>query len=218
MASVPGRFLNLENIIKKVFDETTDSLRTTATLTAPPGGLDVRITDGIDTVAVNSDGSINVNPGNLVISHIDDSIRIGDGTNLITSTLAFGKQGLDVNIINPSAAALYPAINVFNEINSVGANTLTTIASYTVLAGPNNKLQKVSCSGENIAKFNIYYNGVLIDSKRTYFGGELNTTFNYTDEQNLGYPLVPGDLVEVRVFHTRPSTANFNARIQILGV
>lgn len=113
MSSVPGKFLNQENIMKKVFDETTDSLRTTALLTVPPGGINVNlsaaggdnvaISDGTDTLLVNADGSINVNPGNLIISHLDDSIKLGDGTNLITSTTIGLKTALDVNVINANS-------------------------------------------------------------------------------------------------------------------
>lgn len=115
MASVPGQFLNQENIIKKVFDETTDSLRTTAILTVPPGGINVNlsaaggdnvaISDGTDTLLINPDGSLNVNPGNLIISHLDDSIRLGDGTDLFTSTTIGPKVALDVNVINNTGAA-----------------------------------------------------------------------------------------------------------------
>lgn len=111
MASVPGQFLNQENIIKKVFDEANDALRTTATLVVPPGGINVAlsaaegdnvaISDGVDTLLINSDGSINVNPGNLIISHTDDSIRIGDGTALTTTaTRDVGEVGLNVNALN----------------------------------------------------------------------------------------------------------------------
>lgn len=89
MASIPGKFLNQENIMRKVFDETTDSLRVNASVSgvnvnlSASSGDNVAISDGVDTMLVNPDGSINVNPGNLIISHVDDSIRIGDGTNLM---------------------------------------------------------------------------------------------------------------------------------------
>jgi hypothetical protein len=106
MASVPGRFLNQENIMKKVFDETSDSLRVTARIggvdvnLSAAGGDNVAISDGVDTLLINPDGSINVNAGNIIISHTDDSIRLGDGTNLVTTTTAGPKVGLDVNVIN----------------------------------------------------------------------------------------------------------------------
>lgn len=50
--------------------------------------LDVRVAEGINV--------------EVDLSHVDDSVRLGDGTDLITSTLVSGKQGLDVNLINAS--------------------------------------------------------------------------------------------------------------------
>jgi hypothetical protein len=36
------------------------------------------------------------------LSHVDDSVRLGDGTDLVTTTTVGGDVGLDVNIINAS--------------------------------------------------------------------------------------------------------------------
>lgn len=68
--------LDSNQVIKSVFDEANNRLRTDAT--------------------INGDIVI----GDIEISQVDDSIRIGDGTNLITATQDAGKTGLDVNIIN----------------------------------------------------------------------------------------------------------------------
>jgi len=43
-------------------------------------------------------------PQEIVISHSDDSVRIGDGTDLVTTTTEGSKIGLDVNLINPEIA------------------------------------------------------------------------------------------------------------------
>jgi hypothetical protein len=67
MASIPGSMLNMENIIKKVFDHTTDSLRTTSggafTVTIDASDDSIAIGDRItgDLMTVNPDGSINTN-------------------------------------------------------------------------------------------------------------------------------------------------------------
>jgi hypothetical protein len=123
VASVPGRFLNQENIMKKVFDETSDSLRVTARI----GGVDVNlsaaagdnvaISDGVDTLLINPDGSINANlVGNLLISHIDDSIRLGDGTNLVSvSTRNVGENGLDINALNRVFSKPFDEIEVTSK-------------------------------------------------------------------------------------------------------
>ena len=41
-------------------------------------------------------------PQEVIINHLDDSIRLGDGSSFLTSTTVSGKVGLDVAIINVS--------------------------------------------------------------------------------------------------------------------
>lgn len=58
-----------------------------------------------DELDINADGSIDVNILGGVnvevdLSHVDDSVRLGDGTNLTTVTQNGAFFGLDVNIIN----------------------------------------------------------------------------------------------------------------------
>lgn len=88
-----------------------------ASLTVTATDLDIRnlsaaqdnvaISDGVDTLAINADGSLNavVSATNLDIrdlTHVSDSVKLGDGTNLFTSTTVGADIGLDVNIINAS--------------------------------------------------------------------------------------------------------------------
>lgn len=212
MASVPGRFLNQENIIKKVFDETTDSLRVNAKI----GGVDVNlsaaagdnvaISDGVDTLVINPDGSINVNAGNIIISHLDDSIRLGDGTNLVTTSTVGAKQGLDVNIVNVPPQAGNTTIT-FNAISSVPSATPTTIVTKTITS--TSLLKKCTASGENISKFDVVLNGNVIASKRTYFGANLSVDFDF----DRGIELVNTDILLIRAEHSRPMVANYEANI-----
>lgn len=82
--------------MQRVYNPTTDSLRVEAQLTTNlPAAQEV------------------------IISHTDDSIRLGDGTNLITSTNISGKQGLDVNVIN-SVSGTGNSIMIGTEDGTVG--------------------------------------------------------------------------------------------------
>ena len=45
------------------------------------------------------DAAFTMGENEVVISHLDDSIRLGDGVNLITASQNDGKTGLDVNLI-----------------------------------------------------------------------------------------------------------------------
>lgn len=92
----PTSNLSSENVLRDVHDQVTQSLRTTASATiVVPGGLDV------------------------AIDHTEDSIRLGNGTNFITSTSATGKVALDVNLINTSDIGDIRPLNVL--IDSISA-------------------------------------------------------------------------------------------------
>lgn len=207
--------LDSEQVLKRSYDETKNRIRVDAEVTATIGPVDViidaasgdsiKISDGVDTLLVNADGSINV-VADVILSHTNDSVRLGDGTNLFTSTTIGPKTALDVNVIN-NVITPGTLVNTFNTASSVASATLTTIVTRTVTQ--NSILKKCSVSGENIAKYDVVLNGSVISSKRTYFGGSLNVDFDFED----GIPLVNTDVILVRVIHSRPSVANFNGNI-----
>jgi hypothetical protein len=213
--SVSGKFLNQENIIKKVFDETNNALRTTSTIVAP-GGLEVNlsaasgdsvlISDGADNLAINSDGSINARVGDLVISHLEDSIQLGDGTNLITSTTVGPKIALDVNIVNNTGVVS----NTYAEVTSVPSNTLTSILTKTITV--NSIIKNADISGSNVAEYTIVLNSQVIAKKRSYFGGDLNINFDF----NQGLTLTTGDVLVIKVIHSRPFVGDFNSNILLV--
>lgn len=218
--------LDANQVLMRSYDEVNNRLRVDAQVTATIGAVDViidaasgdniKISDGVDTLLINSDGSINVVVEAITISAANDSIRIGDGTNLTTTTTVGSKVGLDVNII---ASSSNNTLYLFNEINAVGAGVLTTIIAHTVpITTMSMRLQRINCSGDNISKYSVYLNSQLIDVNRTYFGSQLDTQFEYTDDNNVGRALVVGDVIEVKVIHSRPSISSYNAKIQILGV
>lgn len=68
-----------DNILRQVYDPPTESLKVTGVSFDFPGGIEV------------------------IIDHTNDSIRLGDGTNLITATTNASKVGLDVNLIGSSS-------------------------------------------------------------------------------------------------------------------
>lgn len=115
----------------------------------------VAISDGVDTLAINADGSINItdNGGSLTVdatdldirnlTHVSDSVRLGDGTNFLTSTTVASDVGLDVYLIN--ASDIEVAINAEYAEDSAhvsgneGAYVLSvredTLASSTSISG-----------------------------------------------------------------------------------
>lgn len=69
--------LDQNQIMQRAFDESTDRLRTDASLTMSSAEVAV------------------------IVSQEDDSIKIGDGVNLVTTTQEAGKSALDVHVTNP---------------------------------------------------------------------------------------------------------------------
>jgi hypothetical protein len=78
MGSNPRSLLDPEQIIQKVYEESTDRIRVDAEVAFPEDALEI------------------------AISQDDDSIRVGGGGPLVTATSNGPKTGLDVNLINPS--------------------------------------------------------------------------------------------------------------------
>ena len=84
MSSVPGKYLNFENIIKKVFDHTSDSLKTTV-VTAVPTSIIISSAD--DSIAI---GNVN---GDLMTVNANGTIN----TNIFGITPVSGKLPVDIN-------------------------------------------------------------------------------------------------------------------------
>jgi hypothetical protein len=189
----------------------------------------------------------------VIITHTDDSIRLGDGSKLTTATQIGLKVGLDVNVINEvdienldaskdnvairdsngneldinsdGSISVVSGVNdnvagllKYNEVASVPSNVETTIVTHTAVGGRKTFLQKVSGSGDNVAKYKVKVNGVTIDMKRTMVGDNLNCDFIFDGDINPGYEVVVGDIISLTVINSRPGTSDYNGRIQYLEV
>lgn len=142
--------LDANQVIKRVYDTDTESLRTLATVAI-----------GDITVAVDLDAD-------------EDSVSIGNPTN--GDTLYINPDGsINVNIQDPGST--YSTKTTYNQISGLANGVTQIVLSYT--AQPNQKLQKIEFSGTNIAEYELVINGVTQDKKRTYFGGSLNGIFDF---------------------------------------
>lgn len=169
-----------------------------------------------------SNGSIDIGTVNaqleMFITHRDNdpdngdvhsSLRIGDGTDV----LAINPDG-SLNVVVQTSGS-DTVISTYNEANSVSSGANTTIVTFTAGIGVNSFLSKIDYSGDNIAKFTVEINGSVIDKQRTYFGSSLNGTFNFA-ESSKGLRILPGDVVTLKVIHSRLSSGDFNGRIQVV--
>lgn len=186
------------------------------------------------------DGSSGGGSFEVVITHENDSIRLGDGTNFITSTTIGPKTGLDVAVINEvdiedlnaakdnvaiqDADGDQLAINPDGSLNTKPGGTpkaffneVTSVANgmqttiITQMISAVSRLQKVRVSGTNVAMYEVLLNNIVIDKKRTYFGSSLNEEFDFGDQV-----IQATWILSVRVTHERPDVGDFNARIQVV--
>ncbi|NJO48135.1 MAG: hypothetical protein HC840_00305 [Leptolyngbyaceae cyanobacterium RM2_2_4] len=160
--------------------------------------------DDDNRVPVKFDGGITV--GNVTIQDDDgDELEVNpDGS-------------INVNIINSTGSNVVK--NTYAEASAVPSGVETTIVTYMVpLILTSALLQRVSASGENVGRFQVFVNGVVVDTRRTYYGGDFNTYFEFATSSADGYSLAPGDIVLVKILHDRAFSGSFQARIQALEI
>lgn len=169
-------------------------------------------------VAATFDGDVKVGDIRITaqdndpkIGDIHSSVRLSDGDN----EASVNPDGsLNVKIVTGGTSS--SAKNIYTEALSVPAASLTALGSYVVPSGQTAILEKISVSGENIAKYVVLLNGDPIETLRTYFGASLNALLDFTSASGKGYLLEAGDQLDVQVIHNRPDIGDFNSRIQVV--
>ncbi len=137
-----------------------------------------------------------------------DSVRIGDGTDL----LEINPDG-SFNVVVGEAPD-EEDINEFAETAAIVANVVTNILTYAVPPTQELFITRIDVSGGNIATYEVYIDGDLVARKRTYFGGNLSESFDFSLSSRRGLSVQAGDIIIVKVSHERPFTAVFEARLQ----
>ncbi len=128
--------LDMGQIVKRVYDPTNDELRVQANITTNISGAQ-----------------------EVLISQVDDSIRLGDGTNLVTSTTVSSHVGLDVNLIGGVVSGTFQSSGLSTSLkNSV--MTITDVAS---------KVPATPLTNRNALSIRVW------GSNTVYFGGSTVT-------------------------------------------
>jgi len=115
-----------------------------------------------------------------------------------------------VPVVVVSGGASTAKTNIYNEITSVGAATLTTILTYVVPPSQSFFFELAEVSGTNKSDYTIKIDGIKIARKYTYFT-ELSGTFNFDSVE-----VTTGQTIIIETIHSRPYIGDFSARI--LGV
>lgn len=124
---------------------------------------------------------------------------------------------INVNVVQTPVTG-HNVRNIYNEVAAVASGVETLIVSYTVPFSKTAVLERISSSGENVGAYKVYLNGVAIDQQRTYYGGDMNALFEFMTGTSDGFLLAAGDIISVKILHTRQFVGNFNARIQVLEI
>lgn len=189
---------------------TAQNVTAEVNLDVPDDGVHIGDPDTGFTLQIEADGSINAN---VEVDAADgDNIAIHDSAGDELNINPDGSINMVLASGNPGDLKSF-----YNEITAVAASILTTIQTYTAPIGKTTFIQKIEVSGTNIAEYRVEINATIKDKKRTYFSGDLNLAFIFT-EIGTGLPLAVGDVVTVKVIHLRPTVGDFNSRIQVVEV
>lgn len=172
----------------------------------------------IRTTFVDQDGDY-YNDGNPLPIAFDGTVQVGNVTiqDDDGDELEINPDGsLNVNVVN-AVTNNSNQRNTYAQASSVASGIETTVVTYVVPMGiVAGFLQRISVSGENVARYQVFINGVVTDTRRTYYGSDLSQYFEYATAQTDGAKLLPGDTVTVKVLHNRIYVADFQGRIQVL--
>ena len=98
----------------------------------------------------------------------------------------------------------------YSEVLGLVSGVTQLLGTYTAVA--NDNLQKIDFSGDNVAEYELFIDGVLKTKKRSFFT-YLDGSIEFAGR---GIALSAGQIVEVFVNHTRPDPGDFNVTIHIL--
>lgn len=109
-------------------------------------------------------------------------------------------------------------ISVYDEVTALTSGILTDLVTYTVPVGKDAYLQRVTFNGENIAAYSLLNGATTLNKHNTYFSGPLYGEFNFSTAVREGIKIVSGDIITLKVIHSRPTMADFHGTIQVLEV
>lgn len=113
-----------------------------------------------------------------------------------TRRIMVGSDGLlQVNVVKDESSAGFEAEVLANgSTGPIADGVLTNIVTH--VAPADQKISKVSCSGDGPADFTIVHNVTQIDIKRSSTG-DLDKEFNFDDP----FPISSGDTITIKVYH-----------------
>jgi hypothetical protein len=107
----------------------------------------------------------------------------------------------------------------YSEAVAVIPGSETTVLSYVVgVSPPRTHITRIEFGGGNVSTWYLYFNGTRVNQHIIYWSGKFDGSWNYENSGGGGFEVTPGTVIEVKVLHNRPDSADFFARIQGLFV
>lgn len=125
---------------------------------------------------------------------------------------------IDVIVVDPDISGPYTVQNIFSQALAVAGGSTQTVVSYTVPSGYKSFLVRAQFGGQNIATYSLLKNSATFDMRRTYYGGGLSQSLEYTCPPRAGYQLNAGDTIAIQVNNFESSVADFEGSIYIIQV
>lgn len=115
----------------------------------------------------------------VIIDHTSDSIRLGDGTSLVTTTTTGSKVGLDVNLVNSPTVSTPTITNVsIGSVNTQFSYTLLpSTKRYAIRSRNGGKLNLAFTSGQTGANYWTVRPGTVYAESDIITGGVLTLYF-----------------------------------------
>lgn len=117
-------------------------------------------------------------------------------------------------VIQPTGTVM----SQFSTVTGVATSATVTILTYTVPASTETYLLRIEASGTNIATYDILIDGQPWARTRTYFSGPFVAVLHIGSSPSDAIPLNAGQVVDIQVTNFRPTSGNFEARLQFIQV
>lgn len=173
----------------------------------------IKSSDNDNQALVDSDGRLLVNPGGSgSLSNVNIFDSFG---NTLSSTS--GALNVNINGVNPSQNSVL----IYNQVTSVPVGVSTPIATYTAPSSPIVAcLIRVTVAGQNVGKWTISNSGDGTYDQNFTSAAYLNEVFDFGTGSSVvpGQIIGPGNTITVSIDQVGQSSADFNARIQVLEI
>ena len=115
---------------------------------------------------------------------------------------------------NTSPLAGGSSFSQYYQIDLVPSGSENTIFQYTTPPGKTFVLVRIDLTGNNIAEYKLYFDGVQQSRELVWFGQGLTSLgWDYSVPYLGGLWILPGTIISTTVTHNRPAAGSFSSTL-----